>query len=104
MSNLDLEKSRTARRWILVTWPAFLAACLLEALVFSMVDPGEVHWPGQASQPARQGIYTIAFFCFWLICAACSTLVLWLQKGEEEGEGIRIRRGKRRVNGTAAAD
>ena len=80
MPNLDLKKSRTARQWVLVIWPSFLAACLLEALVFSMVDPGEVHWPGQVSQAARQGVYTVAFFGFWLISAACSFLVLWLEK------------------------
>ncbi len=86
MPNLDLKESRTARRWVLVTWPAFLAACILEALVFSMVDPGEVHWPGQVSQAARQGVYTVAFFCFWLVSAACSYLVLWLEKGEKTGQ------------------
>ena len=80
MPNLELKESRVGRQRVLVMWPAFLAACILEALVFSMVDPGEIHWPGQVSQPARQGVYTVAFFCFWLISAACSWLVLWLDK------------------------
>jgi hypothetical protein len=92
MPNLELKESRTARRWVLVIWPAFLTACILEALVFSMVDPGEVHWPGQVTQAARQGVYTVAFFCFWLVSAACSCLVLWLEEG-----------GKA-VNDTAAVD
>ncbi|MBC7608711.1 MAG: hypothetical protein H7228_03900 [Polaromonas sp.] len=87
MSNLELKNSLTARRWVLIVWPAFLAACIFEALVFSMVDPGEVHWPGQVSQPARQGVYTVAFFCFWLVSAACSYLVLWLEKGEGSKPG-----------------
>ena len=86
MPNLDLQESRTARRWVLVIWPAFLAACILEALVFSVVDPGEVHWPGQVSQAARQGVYTVAFFYFWFTSAACSCLVLWLEKGEKAGQ------------------
>jgi hypothetical protein len=80
MPNLDLDKSRSVKRWVLITWPAFLAACLLEALVFSAVDPSEVHWAGQAEQPARQAVYTAAFFSFWLIAMACSSLVLWLNK------------------------
>ena len=92
MPNLELKESRTARRWVLVVWPAFLAACILEALVFSMVDPGEVHWPGQVTQAARQGVYTVAFFCFWLVSAACSCLVLWLEEGGTA------------VNDTAAVD
>ena len=80
MPNLDLERSRGVKRWVLITWPAFLAACLLEALVFSAVDPSEVHWPGQAAQPSRQAVYTVAFFSFWVIAMACSNLVLWLNK------------------------
>ena len=80
MPNLDLEKSRQVKRWILITWPSFLAACLLEVLVFAAVDPAEVHWPGQITQPSRQAIYTTAFFSFWLIAIACSSLVLWLNK------------------------
>ena len=82
MPNLELRASRTGRRWVLVIWPAFLAACVLEVLVFSVLDPGEVHWPGQMSQPARQAAYTVAFFCFWLISAVCSCLVLWLKDGD----------------------
>lgn len=98
MPSLELQASRTARRWVLVTWPAFLAACLLEVLVFSVVDPGEVHWPGQVSQVSRQGVYTMAFFCFWLIGAASSYLLIWLA----QGEGLNI--AKKPVNDTAAVD
>ena len=78
--NLDLEKSIRVKRWVLITWPAFVAACLLEAAVFSVVDPSEVHWPSQAVQPSRQAVYTAAFFAFWLIAMACSSTVLWLGK------------------------
>lgn len=73
----SLEPGRI-KFWGLVVWPAFLAASLLEALVFSMVDPGELHWPGFLFQATRQGVYTMAFFAFWLIVMACSSLVLWL--------------------------
>lgn len=76
----DLADPPALRRWALVTWPAFLAACLLEVLVFSMVDPGEIHWLGHQLQASRQAVYTAAFFCFWLIAMASNTLVLWLQK------------------------
>lgn len=72
------EPPRQPRPWVLVIWPAFLMACILEALVFAVVDPSEVHWPGHSLQPTRQGIYTVAFFCFWLIAMAGNSLVLWL--------------------------
>ena len=80
MPNLDLDKSQRVKLWVLITWPSFLAACLLEALVFSAVDPSEVHWPGQIEQPSRQAIYTLAFFSFWLIAMTCTILALWLNK------------------------
>ena len=82
------RKSQRVRFWVLIVWPAFLAACLLEALVFAMVDPGELHWPGYRFQATRQGIYTMAFFAFWLITMACSALALWLAKPPPEINGI----------------
>ena len=79
MASPELTPASAVRRWALIAWPAFLAACLLEALVFSMVDPGEVHWLGHPVLASRQSVYTAAFFCFWLIAMACSSLALWLQ-------------------------
>ena len=81
------RKSQRVRFWVLIVWPAFLAACLLEALVFAMVDPGELHCPGYLFQASRQGIYTMAFFAFWFITMACSALVLWLAKASPEING-----------------
>ena len=60
---------------------------MLEALVFAMVDPGEMHLPGYFFQATRQGVYTIAFFAFWLITMACSALVLWLSRPAPEING-----------------
>ncbi len=81
-----LAPGRT-RYWVLITWPAFLAACVLEAVVFAMVDPGELHWPGRFFQATRQGAYTMAFFTFWAIAIACSALVLWLAQPTEKING-----------------
>ncbi|MBA2674964.1 hypothetical protein [Ramlibacter sp.] len=67
-----------------VAWPAFLAACLLELAVFALVDPLELHSAAQAVGGSRQGIYTAAFFVFWLIgTAACLlTTVLRISPAE----------------------
>lgn len=80
MSSHEVFQSANVKYWILVVWPAFVTACLLEASVFSVVDPSELHWPGFLLQPSRQGVYTIAFFCFWLISMASSGLALWLAR------------------------
>jgi hypothetical protein len=58
-------------------WPAFLAACVLELLVFAVVDPLELQWSGHALGWSRQTVYTAAFFLFWLVTlGACSLTTL----------------------------
>ena len=79
MRNINASKLRNAA---LILWPSFLAACLLEALVFALVDPSELNWSGHESLPTRQGVYSVAFFLFWSISMACCGLVLWLSKPE----------------------
>lgn len=67
------------RRSMLVLWPSFLMAGVLEALVFSMVDPAALHWPNQIEPPlSNTAIYTLAFLAFWAITALASGLSLWL--------------------------
>lgn len=77
--------------WMLVAWPAFLAACLLEVLVFSMVDPGELHWPEHFSQPSNRAVYSLAFLAFWVISAVSSGLVFWLAQTETVGGDLNDR-------------
>ncbi|MBK9571305.1 MAG: hypothetical protein IPO43_00685 [Rhodoferax sp.] len=62
--------------WIM--WPAFLVAGMLEALVFAMVDPQDLHWFGQPVELSRQGVYTLAFFVFWGIAMLASGLTTLL--------------------------
>ncbi len=69
---------RVIRYWGQLLWPTFLAACLLEFLVFAIVDPAELHWPGHVGAPSNRAIYTVTFFAFWLIHILCCKLVLWL--------------------------
>ena len=85
------EKSSVLRHAALIMWPSFLAACLLEALVFALVDPGEVHWFGLPLQPTRQSVYSVAFFMFWMITMACTGLALWLAKTELSTEAPNAR-------------
>lgn len=67
-----------ARRWMWIAWPAFLVAGLLEMLVFAMVDPEDLHWLGRPLELSRQGVYTLAFFVFWLMTMASSALTTLL--------------------------
>lgn len=77
--------------WIL--WPAFLAACAMEMLVFALVDPGEIRWQGVALEWSRQAFYTLSFFVFWLVISFASALtcLLGLRPAEVNALGRRPR-------------
>ncbi|RYF71985.1 MAG: hypothetical protein EOO29_29130 [Comamonadaceae bacterium] len=73
-----------ANRWMWIVWPAFLAACVLELLVFAMVDPIELVGSGLLPGWTRQGIYSAAFFAFWAVTAgACALTALLRQTAAE---------------------
>ena len=67
-----------------VVWPAFLAACLLELVMFALVDPHELHWGGRSLELSRQTIYTFSFFVFWAISMLASSLTAVLAMPPEE--------------------
>jgi len=58
-----------------VLWPAFLMAGVLEMLVFSLVDPQQLHVPGgEALGWSPTAVYTLAFFVFWGVIAVAGLL------------------------------
>lgn len=63
---------------IRTAWPAFMMACLLEMIVFAVVDPADVHWLGQPVDLSRIGVYSVAFFVFWAVCMAGNALMMFL--------------------------
>jgi hypothetical protein len=69
-----------AQKLIQVGWPAFLAASVLEMLVFAFVDPGDLVWFGQPVAWSRQGVYSVSFFVFWAICAAACWMAVQLRR------------------------
>ena len=68
----------SANKVLGIAWPAFLAACLLELLLFGLFDPEEMLRYGQPAGLSRLAVQTIAFFVFWLACAASSALTVLL--------------------------
>jgi hypothetical protein len=69
-----------AKMLMTVVWPAFLAACVLEAAVFALVDPHELSWAGGPLGWSRQAVYTAAFFLFWIVSVGSSLLALVLAR------------------------
>ncbi|MBC7435532.1 MAG: hypothetical protein H7332_05630 [Bdellovibrionales bacterium] len=66
------------QRFMTAAWSAFMAACVLELMVFALVDPMDLGWAGLHPLWSRQGVYTVAFFAFWVIVMAsnCITMAL----------------------------
>ena len=69
---------------IRVAWPAFLAACVLELVVFAVVDPHDLHWAGQPVVMSRLSIYTLSFFVFWAISIGSNALTALLAMSPAE--------------------
>lgn len=73
-----------ARRLMAIGWSSFLAACLLEFLVFACLDPGELYWFGEPLGLSRQAVYALSFFVFWLVTLLSSALAVLLMLGPGE--------------------
>lgn len=63
-----------------LAWPAFITACLLELVVFAVVDPNDVQWSGQPLGLSRLGVYSAGFFVFWLLSGVGCTLTAVLAR------------------------
>ena len=66
------------QRLMWIAWPSFLVAAILEVIVFGMVDPQDLHWFGRPIEFSRQGVYTLAFFAFWVVTMLSSALTTLL--------------------------
>jgi hypothetical protein len=73
-----------ATRMMWIAWPAFLAACVLELLVFAFVDPQDLQWAGQTLAWSRQAAYTLAFFAFWAVSIGACFLTTLLRLSPAE--------------------
>lgn len=79
--------SRVARFAMAVAWSSFLAAGVLEALVFSVVDPLELRWFGAAPvELSAQAVYTVSFLIFWGVVALGASLTLLLVSLPSDGQ------------------
>ena len=64
-----------------IAWPGCLVACLLELLVFALVDPQDVRWMGHQLMSSREAVYTLTFFVFWAAAMLSSALTYLLSAG-----------------------
>lgn len=63
------------RRTLQILWPAFVAAGVLEMLVFAVIDPAELRWFGGAPIGwSAQAVYTLTFLMFWAAIATAGAV------------------------------
>jgi hypothetical protein len=69
-----------------VAWSSFLAAGVLEALVFAVVDPSDLRWFGSTPLDwSTQAVYTASFLIFWGVSALGASLALLLVSQPDDG-------------------
>lgn len=78
-AELALQASGAPRplreRLLLILWPAFVMAGVLEALVFVVVDPGSLHWFGaEPLQWSASAVYSVTFLIIWGVVATSGAL------------------------------
>jgi hypothetical protein len=67
-------------RALLILWPAFVMAGVLDALVFVVIDPNALHWFG--SDPlgvSASAVYSIAFLVFWSVISTAGAITHLLE-------------------------
>ena len=72
-------------RALLILWPAFVMAGVLEMMVFAVLDPGTMRWFGtETIDWSRSAVYSVTFFIFWGVIATSGAITALL---EEPGPG-----------------
>ena len=68
------------RRVLLIGWPAFMMAGVLEALVFVVVDPAAFRWFGVDPVAwSASAIYSVTFLIFWGVIATSGAITQLLE-------------------------
>jgi hypothetical protein len=76
-------------RAMCVLWPAFLVAGVLEMLVFSLVDPSELHtFGGQSLDWPATMVYSVGFLVFWAMISVAGALTQMLTSQTQPEDGL----------------
>ena len=68
-------------RALLILWPAFLMAGVLEMMVFAVLDPSGMRWFGaEAIEWSRSAVYSVTFFIFWGVIGMSSAITALLEE------------------------
>ena len=73
-----------SRKLIWILWPSFIVAGVVEAVFFTLVDPGELVLFGNPVELGKTAVYSLGFFAFWAATAGSSALTCFFQKSAAE--------------------
>lgn len=77
MNHGDIGRLPLSRLALVVLWPAFVMAGVLEMLIFVVADPQDFAWFGGAPLGwSRQAVYTVTFFILWAVLAVSGALTV----------------------------
>ena len=76
--------SDLANRVLWVLWPSFIVAAVAELIIFSLIDPVDLHVFNVPIEAERMPVYTVGFFFLWAITATASALTVFLQRSPFE--------------------
>lgn len=82
-SQAPRRAGRASRFLMQVMWPAFLMAAVAVGVLFSLVDPTEMHAFVSVFGDSREAAYTVGFLVFWALFTASSGLTYLLAHGEQ---------------------
>ncbi|MFC4158522.1 hypothetical protein [Chitinimonas lacunae] len=69
---------------ILVLWPSFVVAGILNSLFFTLFDPLELTVNGEPLFSSRMVAYSVGFFICWLFAGLSSGLTLFFERDREQ--------------------
>jgi len=84
-----MTPSGTSRAMLLaqILWPAFLAAAVLEMLVFSWIDPASLQFGDWL--PDHKTVYSLGFLVFWAACGLSALISHWVRDADAAAQMAR---------------
>ena len=68
------------QRLIWILWPGFVMAIPAVGIVFTLIDPADLHLLGTPLEAGPLAAYSTGFFFLWALGVACSALTCILQR------------------------
>lgn len=68
---------------MLVLWPSFVVAGILNSLFFALFDPLELVVNGEQIFTSRMVAYSVGFFVCWVFTAVSSGLTLFFERDSD---------------------